>query len=79
MLDDFDYIFGWILSVCYFDLVVILLDLCFDVLKLLLVGVEWLVIGCCWNEGLVWFGDGCYFLWSDILNNRIMCWDEVMG
>ncbi len=32
-----------------------------------------------WLEGPVWFGDGRYLLFSDIPNNRMMCWSEVTG
>ena len=32
-----------------------------------------------WAEGPVYFGDGRYFLWSDIPNNRIVKWDEETG
>ena len=30
-----------------------------------------------WLEGPVWFGDGRYLLFSDIPNDRMMCWSEV--
>lgn len=43
------------------------------------VHVEKLYTGCRWSEGPVYFGDGRYFLWSDIPNNRIMRWDETDG
>lgn len=32
-----------------------------------------------WLEGPVWFGDGRYLLFSDIPNDRMMCWSEVTG
>src|SRR5580698_10304536 len=32
-----------------------------------------------WLEGPVWFGDGRYLLFSDIPNNRMLCWSEVTG
>ena len=32
-----------------------------------------------WAEGPVWFGDGRYFLCSDIPNDRMLRWDEVTG
>lgn len=41
--------------------------------------VERLFTGCRWSEGPVWFGDGRYFLWSDIPNNRILKWEEETG
>jgi gluconolactonase len=30
-------------------------------------------------EGPVWFGDGRYLLFSDIPNDRMLCWSEVTG
>jgi gluconolactonase len=41
--------------------------------------VERLWTGGRWLEGPVWFGDGRYLLFSDIPNNRMMCWSEVTG
>ncbi len=41
--------------------------------------VERLWTGGRWLEGPVWFGDGRYLLFSDIPNNRIMCWSEITG
>lgn len=41
--------------------------------------VECLYTGARWSEGPVWFGDGRYFLWSDIPNNRILKWEEETG
>jgi len=32
-----------------------------------------------WLEGPVWFGDGRYLLFSDIPNNRMLCWSEATG
>jgi gluconolactonase len=32
-----------------------------------------------WLEGPVWFGDGRYLLFSDMPNDRMMCWSEVTG
>jgi gluconolactonase len=32
-----------------------------------------------WLEGPVWFGDGRYLLFSDIPNDRMMCWSEATG
>ena len=29
-----------------------------------------------WNEGPVWFGDQRSLIWSDIPNNRMLCWSE---
>src|SRR3954447_13074029 len=48
----------------------------------LLVGqavVERLWTGGRWLEGPVWVGDGRFPLFSDIPNNRLLCWSEVTG
>jgi gluconolactonase len=39
--------------------------------------VERLWTGGRWLEGPVWFGDGRYLLFSDIPNNRMLCWSEI--
>jgi gluconolactonase len=41
--------------------------------------VERLWTGGRWLEGPVSFGDGRYLLFSDIPNNRMLCWSEVTG
>jgi len=41
--------------------------------------VERLWTGARWAEGPVWFGDGRFLLFSDIPNNRILCWTEETG
>ena len=41
--------------------------------------VERLWTGGRWLEGPVWFGDGRYLLFSDIPNNRMLCWSEATG
>ena len=41
--------------------------------------IERLAGGCRFTEGPVWFGDGRYFLWSDIPNDRILKWEEETG
>ncbi len=38
--------------------------------------VEKLHGGMLWAEGPVWFADGEFLLWSDIPNNRMLCWAE---
>ena len=43
------------------------------------VHLEKLVGGLRWAEGGVWFGDSERFLFSDIPNDRIMCWSELHG
>ena len=40
---------------------------------------ERIATGMRWAEGPVWFGDGCFLLWSDIPNNRIMRRAEETG
>jgi gluconolactonase len=41
--------------------------------------IERLYTGTRWSEGPVWFGDGCYLIWSDIPNNRMLRWLEDTG
>lgn len=41
--------------------------------------VERLWTGGRWLEGPVWFGDGRYLLFSDIPNDRMLCWSEATG
>ncbi len=41
--------------------------------------VERLYTGVRWAEGPVYFGDGRFFVWSDIPNNRMMRWAEETG
>ena len=41
--------------------------------------VERLYTGARWAEGPVWFGDHNCLLFSDIPNNRILCWDGNTG
>ncbi|WP_299747808.1 SMP-30/gluconolactonase/LRE family protein [uncultured Tateyamaria sp.] len=41
--------------------------------------VERLWTGARWSEGPVWFAAGRYLLWSDIPNNRILCYDDTDG
>lgn len=41
--------------------------------------VERLYTGARWAEGPVWFGDRNCLLFSDIPNNRILCWDGGTG
>jgi len=70
---------AWAPSERYPDPSVQVLDPSFNKYRLGLAGVERIAINCRWNEGPVYFGDGRYFLWSDIPNNRIMRWDEETG
>ena len=41
--------------------------------------LERLWVGGRWNEGPVWFGDSNTLLWSDIPNNRMLCWQAGTG
>jgi len=41
--------------------------------------VERLWTGGRWLEGPVWFGDGRFLLFSDIPNDRMLCWSETTG
>lgn len=41
--------------------------------------VERVYTGARWTEGPVWFGDGRFFLFSDIPNDRILRWTEETG
>jgi len=39
--------------------------------------VERLYTGARWSEGPVWFGDGRYLIFSDIPNDRMLCYNEL--
>ncbi|SBW07011.1 Gluconolactonase [uncultured Alphaproteobacteria bacterium] len=41
--------------------------------------VEHLWTGARRSEGPVWVADGRYLLWSDIPNDRVLCWHETTG
>ena len=41
--------------------------------------IERLWTGGRWTEGPVWFGDARALLFSDIPNDRILCWSEITG
>lgn len=43
------------------------------------VHLEKLFTGCRWAEGPAYFAAGCYLVWSDIPNDRMMRWDETDG
>ena len=70
---------SWEASSRYPDPAIEILDPSFLKYRLMNAGVERLASGTRWGEGPVWFGDGRYFLWSDIPNNRILRWDEATG
>lgn len=63
----------------YPDPALVSLDSRFDGYKLGNAAVERLWTGARWCEGPVWFGDMRCLLFSDIPNDRIMCWDESTG
>jgi gluconolactonase len=41
--------------------------------------IKKLASGFAWSEGPVWVADGQYVLFSDIPNNRVMCWCDADG
>ena len=69
----------WQPSLRYPDASIEILDPSFAPYRIFSAAVERLASGTRWGEGPVWFGDGRYFLWSDIPNNRILRWEEETG
>jgi gluconolactonase len=65
--------------VLYPDPAVEVVDPRFAKYKVANAAVERLYTGTRWAEGPVWFGDGRYFLFSDIPNNRMLRWQEETG
>lgn len=63
----------------YPDPAIEVLDPRFNKYRLSLAAVERLWTGGRWLEGPVWFGDGRYLVFSDIPNNRMLCWSEETG
>ncbi len=61
------------------DPAVEVLDDRFQALTVMQGVVERLWTGGRWLEGPVWFGDGRYLLFSDIPNDRMLCWSELTG
>ncbi|MCA9099647.1 MAG: SMP-30/gluconolactonase/LRE family protein [Planctomycetales bacterium] len=55
------------------------LDPRFDELVSPTAKIEKLASGFAWSEGPVWIADGGYMLFSDIPNNRVMCWCQADG
>jgi gluconolactonase len=55
------------------------LDPRFERYRLAATAIERLWTGGRWAEGPVWFGDARCLLFSDIPNERILCWSEVTG
>lgn len=70
---------SWEPSEIYPDPHVEILDPSFLKYRLFHASVERLAVGCRWSEGPVYFGDGRFFLWSDLPNDRILRWDETSG
>jgi gluconolactonase len=69
----------WEPSLRYPDPAIRALDPRFGHLHLPLAGVERLHTGCRWAEGPVWFGAWSSLLWSDVPNDRILCWNGHTG
>ena len=69
----------WEPSLRYPDPAIRALDRSFEPYHLALAGVERLATGCRWAEGPVWFGAWRSLLWSDVPNDRILCWNEATG
>lgn len=55
------------------------LDFCFEDCFCKSVRLECLVGGCCWIEGFVYLFVQCWLLWSDIFNECMLSWCEVLG
>ncbi|MFC7738995.1 SMP-30/gluconolactonase/LRE family protein [Roseomonas sp. GCM10028921] len=70
---------GWEPSLRYPDPAIRALDHSFERYHLALAGVERLYTGCRWAEGPVWFGAWRSLLFSDVPNDRILCWSEATG
>ncbi|WP_458095172.1 SMP-30/gluconolactonase/LRE family protein [Roseomonas sp. WA12] len=69
----------WEPSLRYPDPAIRALDHSFERYQLALAGVERLHTGCRWAEGPVWFGAWRSLLFSDVPNDRILCWNEATG
>ncbi|TPG58607.1 SMP-30/gluconolactonase/LRE family protein [Roseomonas nepalensis] len=70
---------GWEPSLRYPDPAIRALDHRFERYHLVLAGVERLHTGLRWAEGPVWFGAWRSLLFSDVPNDRILCWSEATG
>jgi gluconolactonase len=55
------------------------LDPRFEKYRLLSATIERLWTGGRWTEGPVWFGDARSLYFSDIPNDRMLCWSEATG
>ena len=76
MPNQFNFPRDWKTPYRYRDPAVEILDRKFAKYVLGSSALERLYTGARWTEGPVWFGDGGYFLCSDIPNDRILRWDE---
>ncbi|WP_424138048.1 SMP-30/gluconolactonase/LRE family protein [Roseomonas chloroacetimidivorans] len=70
---------AWEPNLRYPDPAIRALDHSFEKYHLALAGVERLHTGCRWAEGPVWFGAWRSLLFSDVPNDRILCWSEATG
>jgi gluconolactonase len=69
----------WTRPVRYPDPAVEMLDRRFARYRLGSAAVERLWTGARWAEGPVWFGDHRALIFSDIPNDRMLCWSEATG
>ena len=76
---DFGLDRDWSAPLRYPDPGIETIDRRFNQYRLGSTSIERLYTGARWTEGPVWFGDGRYFLCSDIPNDRILRWDELTG
>ena len=70
---------GWEPSQRVPDPAVEILDPAFAKYRLASATVERVATGFRWAEGPVWFGDRGALLFSDVVNDRIMKWEEASG
>ncbi len=63
----------------YPDPAIEVLDPRFNKYRVGAAAIERLWTGGRWTEGPVWFGDARCLYFSDIPNNRMMCWSELSG
>ena len=63
----------------YPDPDIVVLDKRFRHLVVPMAAIERIASGFRFTEGPVWFGDGRYLLFSDIPNDRMLCWSELTG
>ncbi len=79
MANSYNFPRDWSAPIRYPDPAIEVLDPKFRKYILGSSSLERLYTGARWTEGPVWFGDGRFFLCSDIPNDRILRWDEVTG